>query len=49
MIEVLFELNAVELVTSVPFKVAVKLIVVLPPKVARLIGEEGFEVILSDC
>jgi hypothetical protein len=45
----LFELNDVELVTSVPFKVALKVMVVLPPKVARLMGDEGLDVILSVC
>jgi hypothetical protein len=45
----LFELNEVELVTSVPFKVALKVMVVLPPKVAKLIGDEGLDVILSVC
>ena len=49
MTEGLFELNDVELVTSVPFKVALKVMVVLPPKVAKLIGDEGLDVILSVC
>jgi hypothetical protein len=49
MTEVLLELKDVELVTSVPFKVAVKVMVLLPPKVARLIGDEGVDVMLSVC
>jgi hypothetical protein len=49
MTEVLLEVKDVEPVTSVPFRVAVKLMVVFPPSEARLIGDEGLEVIVSDC
>lgn len=49
MTEVLLEVKDVEPVTSVPFRVAVKLIVLFPPSEARLIGDEGLEVMLRDC
>ena len=49
MTEVLLDVKEVELVTSVPLNVAVKLMVVFPPSVARLIGDEGLEVMVSDC
>jgi len=49
MIEVLLEVKDVEPVTFVPFNVAEKLILVFPPSEARLMGDDGLEVILSDC
>jgi len=49
MIVLAFELNVVELVTSVPFKVAVKVMAVPAGSTARLMGEAGTEVIVRVC
>ncbi len=49
MTEVLLEVNVVELVTSVPFSVALKVMVVLVPIAAKLIGEDGLEVRVRLC
>src|SRR3954471_22127601 len=47
--DVLLEVNVVELLTSEPFRVAVKVMVVLEPTAARLIGELGLEPSESVC
>ena len=45
----LLEVKVVEVVTSDPFNVAVKVIVVFEPRAERLIGELGLELRVSAC